>query len=342
MSSLLAAAAEQADLDGTWSAATTPVAEGYADAPAQVDASAVALIAAVLSGSPTRDAEEAHLLAVLGLLLVLALAVRDVVGDAMDEAARRSAYWAVVQLDALGVPVPAEVAAATAAGDGSGWPRRYTQEQLAALLIQDADALRTALHDTVAHLDSSNHAAVQDAVTGWTDQTIADAATRAVLVVGEAVTGTWERTAEAAAAHADGVLGWVWTPSPAGCCGVCGMLAGTFHPPGEPMRSHPHCRCVRRWVTARGDEEASIPQQWKDPGRDTVRAAFGPAAELAWRDGRVTLDDNPDSGLLTRRPWVASDGETGEAWARRALRDIVGIDDAAYYIGQVRADRRAR
>jgi len=54
---------------------------------------------------------------------------------------------------------------------------------------------------------------------------------------------TVEQDTWMAALTDDGLHEWVWQAMP-GCCAFCRSMDGSRHPLGEPMESHPNCRCV--------------------------------------------------------------------------------------------------
>lgn len=49
-------------------------------------------------------------------------------------------------------------------------------------------------------------------------------------------------------ANPDVVKGWVWNAAPSACA-ICHGMHGTTHPLGEPMYSHPNCRCSMDPIT---------------------------------------------------------------------------------------------
>lgn len=124
--------------------------------------------------------------------------------------------------------------------------------------------------------------------------------------------------------NADIIDGWVWTSAlSARTCPVCFAMHNTWHPLTEKMAAHVNCRCVASprvrgapRPTPNGDE------RFRQLTPEQQRAALGPAAYEAYRDGAFGLADLV--GRTRSRRW-------GESVHVRSLSSVLGEERAAGY-----------
>lgn len=129
-------------------------------------------------------------------------------------------------------------------------------------------------------------------------------------------------------ANSDVLEGWVWVAKiDRRTCAFCWAQHGSFHRLGEPMATHPQCRCApiprtKSWADLGfpgiPDQRPLIPAGSEVFARlpvDTQRFILGPAKFRAFQDGELDLEDVV--GFRIDPKW----GPVG--W-ERSLRDILG------------------
>lgn len=87
------------------------------------------------------------------------------------------------------------------------------------------------------------------------------------------------------------VTGWIWIAAP-DACPACGAMHGTFHPAGEPLDSHPNCRCIQQMVY--GDETPDVesgPERFEKLPEAKQKEILGKKKMALYRDGKITLED---------------------------------------------------
>lgn len=140
-----------------------------------------------------------------------------------------------------------------------------------------------------------------------------------------------EATRQSYLANSDIVDGWIWTAHPSTrTCAACWAMDGTHHKLDEPLGSHPRCRCtmvpeLAPWgdihPALAGLGELNHPtgaERFAQLSEADQRAILGPSRYEAYRDGRLTIDDHPDTGVVQRR----DDPVWGTTRTVRPVRDI--------------------
>ena len=170
-------------------------------------------------------------------------------------------------------------------------------------------------------------------------------------------------------ANADIVKGWRWMAEVHGACPVCLAMHGTEHPLSEKMSSHPNCRCtstslLMSWeeigeqygfdfsnVDKAGPSFEEIAKKYKMSqeqiaryqqrnmtgeayfrtlSAEDQRRIIGPAKWLAWKEGKFSFEQ------LVKKTYSAAWGE-GKGVA--SLKDLLGEEEANYYLRLARAKR---
>lgn len=129
-------------------------------------------------------------------------------------------------------------------------------------------------------------------------------------------------------ANSDVVEGWVWRSARnSRTCAACWSMDGSVHGLEEPLDDHPNGRCFATPKLHGVDVK-------KEPGSEAFKKlteaqqleVLGPAKYAAWKDGAITLDENPVTGVVGRR-W---DPHWGSMRYERSLKEM-GIDAKQYY-----------
>lgn len=140
-----------------------------------------------------------------------------------------------------------------------------------------------------------------------------------------------EATRQSYLANSDIVTGWIWSAHPSTrTCAACWAMDGSHHKLDEELGSHPRCRCtmvpdLAPWgdihPALEGMTELDHPtgaQRFAELSEAEQRTILGPTRYEAYKDGRLTLDDHPDTGVVQRR----DDPVWGTTRTVRPIRDI--------------------
>lgn len=141
-------------------------------------------------------------------------------------------------------------------------------------------------------------------------------------------------------ANSDIVKGWVWHSAlDQRTCAACWAMHGTEHTNDESLDDHPNGRCAmlpmtRSWaeigemygVDLSDVPETNVPVErggvlFGRLPREQQISILGPAKWAAWRDGLITFDDHPRTGIVGR----TYNPVWGSMRAERSLRSM-GLD----------------
>lgn len=192
--------------------------------------------------------------------------------------------------------------------------------------VHAADTVASGLRQGVAQGRNPKKTAreIRDALGGDLNRALTIARTETLRAYREATRQTYLE-------NDDIVDGWVWTAHPsARTCAACWGMDGTHHKLDEELGSHPRCRCtmvpdLKEWgdihPALAGLDEVDHPtgaERFAELPEADQRAILGPSRYEAYKDGRLTIDDNPDTGVVQSR----DDPVWGTTRTVRPVRDI--------------------
>lgn len=138
-----------------------------------------------------------------------------------------------------------------------------------------------------------------------------------------------EATRASYQANDDLVSGWTWhSAADERTCGSCWAMHGTEHTLEEKLDDHPNGRCAMVPIIRGVAFEVRAGRDlFAELASNTQIKILGPAKWAAWKDGKVTLDEHPLTGIVGRR----HDPVWGSMRYERSLREILGREAAKSY-----------
>lgn len=131
-------------------------------------------------------------------------------------------------------------------------------------------------------------------------------------------------------ANGNVVESWIWRSARnERTCAACFAMDGTVHSLNEPLDDHPCGRCFAvpkvfgAEVSSTGKEAFD-----KQPSAEQLKI-LGPSKYAAYKDGAITLDEDPITGVVGRK-W---DPQWGTMRYERSLINILGSEEAKKYYG---------
>ena len=137
--------------------------------------------------------------------------------------------------------------------------------------------------------------------------------------------------------NGDILKGWIWhSAADERTCGSCWAMHGTKHTLDETLDDHPNGRCAQvPWTKTwqeigemYGIDLSEVPETsvvvesgatlFDRLSREQQISVLGPAKWAAWRDGLITFDDNPMTGIVGRK----YDPVWGSMRAERSLKRL--------------------
>lgn len=130
-------------------------------------------------------------------------------------------------------------------------------------------------------------------------------------------------------ANKDLVSGWIWHSSAdRRTCACCWAMHGTQHGLDETLDGHPNCRCAMVPILYSISFEVTLGSQLFDKLKPVEQIGIlGPSKFAAWKDGKVTLDEIPATGIVGRN----YSSVWGSTRTERSLISIVGPEAAREY-----------